>query len=275
MVDPVMSDTKALAFPTDLDREVLMQRLDAVLDPEIDESILKLGFVNSMQTDAGHVTVELHLPTYWCAPNFCYMMAEDTRRELLKVNSVTDVTIRLKDHFASQAIEAGVNSDRTFTEAFPGEALEDLDEMRCVFLRKGYLSRQEHLLRSFMQLGLSFAEISQLRNQDLTIQGEFCWVRRPAGEVSRVGPAELAARYFERREEMGHGSEPSAVLVTDLEDQVIPQDRLEEYFVNARTVRLSLEANGSLCQAMLQARKGVGERVFVNLSPSIHREREL
>ena len=269
-----MSNTEALAFSTDLDREVLLQRLDAVLDPEIDESILKLGFVNSIQTEAGHVTVELHLPTYWCSPNFCYMMAEDTRRELSKVAGITDVTIRLKDHFASQAIEAGVNSGSTFSEAFPGEALEDLDEMRCMFLRKGYLSRQEHLLRSLLQLGLSFAEMSELRNQDLTIQGEFCWVRRPAGQVSRVGPAEMATRYFQRREEMGHGSAPAAALVTDLDDKVIPQDRLEGYFVNARTVRLSLEANGSLCQAMLQARKGVREPVFVNLNSSIHHKRE-
>ena len=130
MVDSTMSDAEALAFPTDLSREVLLERLDAVLDPEIDESILRLGFVNSIQTDAGHVTVELHLPTYWCSPNFCYMMAEDTRRELLKVAGITDVTICLKDHFASEAIEAGVNSGKTFSEAFPGEAVGDLDEMR-------------------------------------------------------------------------------------------------------------------------------------------------
>jgi len=165
MVDPAMTNTETLTFPTDLDREVLLQRLDAILDPEIDESILKLGFVNSIQTDAGHITVELHLPTYWCSPNFCYMMAEDNRHELSKIAGITGVTIRLKDHFASQTIKEGVNSGRTFSEAFPGEALEDLDEMRFMFLRKGYLSRQEQLLRSLLQLGLSYAEMSQLRNQ--------------------------------------------------------------------------------------------------------------
>ena len=269
-----MSQTEALAFSTDLDREVLLQRLDAVVDPEIDKSILKLGFVNSIQADAGHVTVELHLPTYWCSPNFCYMMAEDTRRELSKVTGVTDVTIRLKDHFASKAIESGVNSGQTFSEAFPDEAWEDLDEMRSIFLRKGYLSRQERLLRGLLQLGLSYEEISQLRNQDLTVQGDFCWVRHPTGQVSRVGPAEMATRYFHRGKEMGHAADPAATLVTDLNDKVIPQDRMKEYFVNARTVRLSLEANGSLCKAVLQARKGVEERVFVNLSSYIHHKRE-
>ena len=269
-----MSKSEAFAVPADLDRKVVLQRLDAVLDPEIDESILKLGFVNSIQSNAGHVTVELHLPTYWCSPSFCYMMAEDTRRELLQVTGITDVTVRLKDHFASQAIEAGVNSNRTFSEAFPGEAFEDLDEMRYMFLCKGYLSRQESLLRSLLRVGLSYAEISQLRNQDLTIGGDDCWVKRAADQVSRVGPASVATRYFQRRKEMGHRSEPAAPLVTDQDDKVIPRDRLEEYFVNARTVRLSLQANGSLCQAMLEARKGVEEREFVNLSPSIHHGRE-
>ena len=269
-----MGDAQPPAFPVDRHRKVLLERLDAVLDPEIDESILKLGFVNSIQTDAGHITVELHLPTYWCSPGFCYMMAEDTRRELLKAAGVTDVTVRLKDHFASQAVEAGVNSGKTFSEAFPGEALGDLDEMRRTFLRKGYLKRQEQLMRNFVQLGLSFEEMSQLRNEDLTIQREFCRVRRPTGQLSRVGPAELAARFFQRREEMGHCSSPTAALLTDLEDKVIPPDQLEEYFVNARTVRLSLEANGSLCTAMLQSRKAVERRVFVNLGSYSHHERE-
>ena len=73
-------------FLIPLDREVIFKRLEKVLDPELDESILKLGFVKSIAAKSDHLTIELHLPTYWCAPNFSYMMAEDTRRELLTVS---------------------------------------------------------------------------------------------------------------------------------------------------------------------------------------------
>ena len=117
-----MYDDVRLSLPDTLDREVIFKRLEKVLDPELDESILKLGFVKSIEAESDHLTIELHLPTYWCAPNFSYMMAEDTRRELLTVGGLHDVTVRLKDHFAAKTIEAGVNTGKSFSEAFSDEA---------------------------------------------------------------------------------------------------------------------------------------------------------
>ena len=84
-----MYDDVRLSLPDTLDREVIFKRLEKVLDPELDESILKLGFVKSIEAESDHLKIELHLPTYWCAPNFSYMMAEDTRRELLTVGGFT------------------------------------------------------------------------------------------------------------------------------------------------------------------------------------------
>lgn len=43
-----------------------------MLDPELDESIIQLGFVHSLHVDAGHATVVLRLPTSWCAVNCAY-----------------------------------------------------------------------------------------------------------------------------------------------------------------------------------------------------------
>ena len=125
-----------LSLPDTLDREVVFKRLDSVLDPELDESILKLGFVESLEAEAGHLTIQLRLPTYRCAPNFSYLMAFDVRRELLTVESVEDVRVCLSDHFASEAIEAGVNAGKSFPEAFPDEAVEDLSQLPDLFLRK-------------------------------------------------------------------------------------------------------------------------------------------
>ena len=140
-----MGDNLNLVIPPSLDREAILEALDAVLDPELDESILGLGFVKSVTAGQGHITVELQLPTYWCAANFCYLMAHDTRRNLLLVDGVRKVTVRLLGHFASQAIEAGVNSGQPFANAFPDEAWESLDQLRQLFLHKGYISRQERI----------------------------------------------------------------------------------------------------------------------------------
>ena len=45
-----MYDDVRLSLPDTLDREVIFKRLERVLDPELDESILKLGFVKSIET---------------------------------------------------------------------------------------------------------------------------------------------------------------------------------------------------------------------------------
>ena len=41
-----------------------------VLDPELDEPLVKLGFIDQVQVTGPDVTVVFKLPTYWCAPNF-------------------------------------------------------------------------------------------------------------------------------------------------------------------------------------------------------------
>jgi len=55
------------------------EALSAVRDPELDEPLTDLGFVKDVRIDGGQVTVTLWLPTYYCAPNFAYMMAVDAK----------------------------------------------------------------------------------------------------------------------------------------------------------------------------------------------------
>ena len=58
-------------------REVL-KALDAVRDPELDEPVTSLGFVSSCTVSAyGDVEVRLRLPTYFCAPNFAFLMVAE------------------------------------------------------------------------------------------------------------------------------------------------------------------------------------------------------
>ena len=49
--------------------------LAAVLDPELDRPITDLGFVRAVSVGAdGSVEARLRLPTYFCAPNFAWLM---------------------------------------------------------------------------------------------------------------------------------------------------------------------------------------------------------
>ncbi|MET0713194.1 MAG: iron-sulfur cluster assembly protein, partial [Jiangellaceae bacterium] len=59
------------------EREVL-EALGTVRDPELDEPVTSLGFVTSCTVSAdGVADVRLRLPTYFCAPNFAWLMVAD------------------------------------------------------------------------------------------------------------------------------------------------------------------------------------------------------
>lgn len=232
--------TPQISLRSRVDRDSLLYRLDRVLDPELDESVLSLGFVESVSGDEdGHLTVCLRLPTYWCAANFSYLMASDARRELLEVDGVRSVTVKLGEHFASTEVEEGAGPGLSFGEAFPGGGPDTLEETRQLFLRKGFFSRQERLLRALKRCGLSFSDMATLRVSDA-----------PATVDART-----LARYLERRAELGLDSSGQARLIVDVTGEAVPADALETYYLRARTTRLAMEASGSLCSAMLESRK--------------------
>ena len=229
-----------IRLPPHLDRDKALACLDRVLDPELDESVLSLGFVESVEgDDDGNVKVCLRLPTYWCAANFSYLMASDVRRELSGLEGVRSVSVRLGDHFAGCEVEEGTGTGKTFAEAFPNGGPDTLEETRQIFLRKGYFTRQERLLRELKRAGLSFEEIAALRVGD---------------SATQAADARTIARYIERRGELGLDSSDSAALIVDAKGEEITPEEMETYYVRARTTRLAMEASGSLCSAMLQSR---------------------
>jgi metal-sulfur cluster biosynthetic enzyme len=237
------------------DIEALFAELDHVFDPEIDESILGLGFIELIQVEGGRVTVEVQLPTFWCAANFAYLMAFDIREHLLKVEGVKTVRVRLKDHFASEEVEGGVNTGKSFVEVFPGEALGNLETLRALFHRKGFIKRQERFLRCLLDAGLPLDEVCNLSVGDVRLVGEFCTV--VLGErVLWAGQTDMPRRYLERRTEIGLDASPQAPLFTDLEGRAMTPHSLGEHLKSARLVRASLEANSFICEALLSARKG-------------------
>ncbi len=250
-----MSYSIDTGFFADCDGAALLERLAGVLDPELDEPILTLGFVRSLALHAGHATVALQLPTSWCAVNFAYMMAQDVRDALLAAEGVDRVTVRLGDHCAAAEIESAVNSSTPFAAAFPGEGGGDLAALRRTFLRKGFLARQERLLRALRDAGWPFAAIGELRLDEVSVAGDVFLVRQSGMPLLAGGPAEALRRYLERRAEIGLDCGPAAPLIVGLDGESLPGERLAAHYRMIRTVRVAVETNGSFCRAVLATRR--------------------
>src|SRR6266699_5625164 len=91
-----------------ISEEKVYKAIADVLDPELDESLVKLGFIDSVQIDGSDVTVSFKLPTYWCAPNFAYLMASDLRSRVQAMPGVASTRILLLDHCTSDEVSDGV-----------------------------------------------------------------------------------------------------------------------------------------------------------------------
>jgi metal-sulfur cluster biosynthetic enzyme len=250
-----MRENVPCEFPAGYDGTAVLERLGQVLDPELDESILDLGFVRSLQLRSGHASVALRLPTSWCAVNFAYMMADDVRRALLNADGIRQVTVRLGDHCAAEEIEAAVNGGRPFGEAFPGEGAGSLAALRRTFQSKGFLGRQERLLRELRAAGCPLEIICALRLGEVSAREDAIVLHQPGCAPVECGSAAILQRYLERRAELGLDCSPAAALIVDLEGKALSAERLHAHYEAARTVRVAMEANGSFCRALLSLQR--------------------
>src|SRR6266850_2436178 len=121
--------------------ENVLDALSGVRDPEIDEPLTDLGFVDRVHVDGRSVHVHLRLPTFFCAPNFSYLMVADAVKAVQALPEVGDVTVTLDDHFASDEINGATAVGGGFDAAFPGETSGverggELGELRDLFTRK-------------------------------------------------------------------------------------------------------------------------------------------
>ena len=137
-------------------RDAVWAALDTVLDPELDEPITSLEFVKSCTvSDDGVATVRLRLPTFFCSPNFSWLMVADAHDAVSAVPGVTRTDIALEDHFVAEVINTGVAARAGFVAAFPGEAVAELDDLRATFIRKAALAGQERVARPLVNAGVT------------------------------------------------------------------------------------------------------------------------
>jgi metal-sulfur cluster biosynthetic enzyme len=171
-------------------RTEVLGALSGVRDPELDEPITDLDFVSGLEIEDDAVSVRLRLPTYFCAPNFAYLMVADARAAILSIPGVRRASVVLDDHYASEEINGGVNEERGFDGAFPGETEgPDLEELRAIFSRKSFVARQEALCRMLLSDGYSAAELAGM-------------------QLGEVPSSEATEKYLERRTELGLDTSP-------------------------------------------------------------------
>ncbi len=220
----------------------VLDALSGVRDPELDEPITELDFVSEVEVEGGIAFVRLRLPTYFCAPNFAYLMVADAKAALLSVPGIERARVVLDDHYASQEINGGVNEDHGFDGAFAGETEgPDLEELRTVFRRKSFVSRQEQLCRELLAEDHTPSDLAGMT----------------LAEVPASGALE---KYLERRAELGLDTSEGAPLVVDPDGKPVPKEAVVQHLRFARTVRVSIEGNAELCRGLLATRYGITER---------------
>jgi len=223
----------------------VLAALDAVRDPELDEPITALGFVASCTVSpGGDAEVRLRLPTYFCAPNFAFLMVADAYDAVSAVPGVRRVEVVLEDHFAADAINGGVAAQAGFARSFDGEAVGELHGLRADFLRKAVMAGTDQVCRPLLAAGADPGGLLDLTLGDLP----------PSGPLRRLR---------QRRAELGLPAGDDAPLMIDPASGArVAPGSLPVHLRRARTTRISIEANGGICRGMLRHRydaSGLGE----------------
>src|SRR5208337_4080380 len=159
----------SMCAQTAVDRKAeVWTRLQTVTDPELDEPVTDLEFVTRADVDADNcVHIEFRLPTYWCAANFSFLMADDMRNAVKKLPWVADVSVVLGEHMYADKINAGLAQGLSFQETFGAEADGDLDELRRTFLLKACQRRQAALLAHLIEAGHDAARLVEMTLDEL------------------------------------------------------------------------------------------------------------
>jgi hypothetical protein len=193
----------------------------------------------------GDARVCLRLPTYFCAPNFAYLMVADAYDAVTAVPGVRRAEIVLEDHFAADVINTGVAAQAGFVASFDGEAVRELDGLRADFLRKAVMAGTDLVCRPLLRAGAEPASLLRLT-------------------LSQTPDSPALRRLRERRADLGLPAGDDAPLIIDPKTgAAVTADALPLHLRKAKLTRTSIEANGGICRGMLQHRyqntPGVGE----------------
>ena len=242
-MSPPDADMAGLGEADDERRRAVLDALDGVLDPELDESVTAMGFVESVAFDGPDVDIVFRLPTFWCSANFAFLMAVDMRAAVGALPGVREARVRLVDHFAAGKINRGVAAGHGFAQVFEGEARSGVDDIRRVFREKAFLGRQEAVLRLLLDAwGAERAARATVADIE-------------ALAAERNGPFRPATlRYLTLRREMGGPAGDRDAAFTTLAGEPVGPSEMSAHLRSIRRVRGAAQANAEMCRIYLEAR---------------------
>jgi metal-sulfur cluster biosynthetic enzyme len=220
----------------------VLARLGTVNDPELDESVTELKFVTDVAVDdAGGVSLAFRLPTYWCAANFAFLMAEDMRLAVAALPWVTSVRVTLGEHMYAETINRGISEKLSFQTSFGNASDGDLEQVRRTFQVKAFQRRQIALIDHLIAAGHQAEALAALSIADLR--------ELVADHTGRA----LLARYKDRRVIVGAAEDGDPAFV-DEHGRAVPDGAFRTHMRALRRVAVNVEFNGALCRGLLAAR---------------------
>ncbi len=246
-------------------------RLDLVMDPELDEPVTDMGFIEAVSVagpTTGHnnstVEISFRLPTYWCSPNFAFLMAQGIKREVETLPWVGQAVVMLQDHMSADEMNAVINSGGVFSDVFadlhPGENLEALREK---FDQKAFQRRQEAVIRGLLAQGYVADVIVNLTLADLSL------IPFDDAEVTRQ-----CSRYVALLMSKSLAQKAADLAFPTYQGTPIGED-FKPYMDLLRSVRINMEFSGSLCRNLKQSRYLEADTsgavpILVTVAPSDH-----
>lgn len=228
-------------------------RLDRVTDPELDESIVALDYIDDIAVDAGAVTVDFTLPTAWCSPAFAWMMATDARDEVESLPGVTRATIRLHDHMHETGINEGVNARKSFGETFP-DAEGGVAEVRATLDAKARFARQYDAINALLDAGLDYEQVVSLDPVALALDDDPATVYIRDRTVAVTVSRDPLTDYLEKARAVDLLDDGGPLFRTPDGDP-IPVERAEQVHKRARLASVNMTGQGSVCDALNEARR--------------------
>jgi metal-sulfur cluster biosynthetic enzyme len=219
-----------------LTRETVLDALSVVKDPELDEPITDLGFVESLEITDRDVSVRLRLPTSFCAPNFAYLMASDSMDALKSIPDVGKLEVLLDGNTDSDRINSGIAEGLSFVEAYSNEAEEELDELRLMFQVKAHLAALERVM-TFLSREYAYVPEQML---ELTV-----------GELPE---ARVVDALLNRRADIGLPNDSDQYILVDDKNNRWDPDSLESQMRFAKATRVSVDGNAHFCRGLLRTR---------------------
>lgn len=223
----------------------LWRHLAQVNDPELDEPVTDMGFIERAYiAENGDVEVDFRLPTYWCSPNFAFLMLEDIRVALEALSWSPRFRIALHDHMFADEVNQGVASGKGFAEIFGSLAENtDLEPLREKFRRKAFQRRQEAVILFLRGTSATDSTIVNATLADLDARA------LDAGDLA--GPI---LRYREALLTRWPALSPHDLAIMDWDGAAIEQQDLVSHLADLRSVRINMEFNGAVCRGLKTTR---------------------